>query len=171
MAARMQYKDDEGKRVPSVTTILSRFKDSGGLIYWANTQGLEGLTLQEARQKPATAGTMAHSLVEEHINGRRAPDLKGDADVIAAAHNAFDNFLKWQDQSKIVFEHTEVSLVSNAYRFGGRLDAIGKAPDGKLAMVDFKTGGLYGEHLLQLAAYTELWNENILPPQSAAART
>ena len=32
------YKLD-GKRVPGTTTIIGRFKDSGGLLYWAFEQG------------------------------------------------------------------------------------------------------------------------------------
>lgn len=160
MAKRIIYKDHSGKRVPSVTTILSRFKDSGGLIYWANQQGLDGLTLEEARNKPARAGQLAHDLVEAHINGWDEPELTGSDEMIRQARNALANFLNWQEQSRIEFKHTEVSLVSNDYRFGGRLDAIGMQPDGRLALVDFKTGPLYGEHLLQCAAYTLMWNEN-----------
>src|ERR1051326_3779732 len=37
------YRTKNGKRVPGVTTILSRFKDSGGLIWWANRLALEPL--------------------------------------------------------------------------------------------------------------------------------
>jgi hypothetical protein len=36
-------------RLPSVTTIIGRFKESGGPLYWANQQGLEGKTLDQAR--------------------------------------------------------------------------------------------------------------------------
>ena len=42
-------KDHRGNRLPSVTTIIGRFKESGGLLYWANQQGLEGKTLDQAR--------------------------------------------------------------------------------------------------------------------------
>ena len=35
------YKDHRGNRLPSVTTIIGRFKESGGLLYWANQQGLK----------------------------------------------------------------------------------------------------------------------------------
>ena len=158
MAKRVAYKDAAGKRVPSVTTIISRFKDSGALLYWANQQGLNGTTLDEARNLPATAGTLAHELVEHHLNGWDKPVLEGDPELIAKAEAAFDNFRKWQDQSRMNFAYTEVSLVSEAHRFGGRLDAVGEDNDG-LVIIDFKTGGLYADHLLQVAAYQTLWNE------------
>jgi len=38
---RKGYYTDAGKRVPGVTTIIGRFKDSGGLIHWANTLAYE----------------------------------------------------------------------------------------------------------------------------------
>ena len=160
MAKRVIYKDAAGKRVPSVTTILGRFKDSGGLIYWANQQGLDGNTLDEARNQPASAGTLAHDLAEAHINGWDEPEMRASKETIALARTAFANFCKWQEQSRIKFRYTEVSLVSNLHRYGGRLDAIGEGPDGKLAIVDFKTGGIYGEHLFQCAAYAAMWDEN-----------
>ena len=67
---RIIYKNHRGTRLPSVTTIIGRFKESGGLLYWANQQGLEGKTLDEARVEVTTPGTLAHRAVEDHINGR-----------------------------------------------------------------------------------------------------
>ena len=37
------YRTADGKRVPGTTTILDRFKDSGGIIWWANRLALEPL--------------------------------------------------------------------------------------------------------------------------------
>lgn len=154
------YKDKAGKRLPSVTTIISRFKESGGLLYWANQAGLDGKTLDEARAPAATAGTMAHDLVEAHINGRDVPELNGDPDTAAKARAAFDVYLRWQDMTKLAIRHTEVSLVSEAHRFGGRLDAIGVAGN-ELVLVDWKTSNsVYADYLYQLAAYGVLWEEN-----------
>lgn len=158
--ARQMYKNRAGKRLPSVTTILSRFKESGGLLYWANQQGLDGKTLQEARTPAATSGTMAHSLVEAHINGWELPDLQGPADVVGNARAAFETYLKWQDMTKLEIRHTEVSLVSEKHQYGGMLDAIGVIGN-ELVMVDWKTSNsVYADYLLQLAGYSVLWAEN-----------
>lgn len=154
------YKDAQGQRLPSVTTILSRFKESGGLLYWANAAGLDGLTLEEARAVAATAGTMAHALVEASINGRPDPDLHGDAETIRRARAAFDTYRKWADLYHITIRHTEVSLVSLQHRFGGRLDAIGVEGEA-LVLLDWKTSNaVYPDMLLQLAGYKLLWEEN-----------
>lgn len=160
MATRIAYKTSDGKRVPSVTTILSRFKESGGLLHWANTCGLNGQTLEEARLPAATAGTMAHDLVEAHINGREMPELHGAGDVVAKARAAFDVYLRWQDMTRLEIRHTEVSLVSEEHKFGGRLDAIGVLGN-QLCLLDWKSSAaLYADYLYQAAAYKLLWDSN-----------
>ncbi len=68
------YKNKEGQRVPGVTTIIGRFKDSGGLMFWACEQGKaiergEIDKLYDKRDEAAEAGTIAHALVEMHISG------------------------------------------------------------------------------------------------------
>lgn len=162
MAVREIYKTTDGVRVPSVTTILSRFKDSGGLLYWANQAGLDGKTLDEARMPAATAGTMAHDLVEAYLHGRgqEIPEpAGGDPDVIAKAKAAFQTFLKWKENTNITIRHTEVSLVSEQHRFGGRLDAVGLQGN-QLVLLDWKTSNaVYADYILQLAGYRILWEE------------
>lgn len=155
------YRNDAGVRLPSVTTIIGRFKDGGALLYWANSVGREGKTLDEARIPAATAGTMAHSLVEAHLNKRPLPDLQGDPDIIAKARRAFDAFLSWSEITKLSVRHTEVSLVSAEHRFGGTLDAIGLINGGNaLSLIDWKSSNaIYADYLYQMAAYKILWEE------------
>lgn len=154
------YQDSAGNKVPSVTTIIGRFKESGGLLYWANEAGRNGLTLEQARQPAATAGTMAHELVEAHLRGEKPPALDASGDIIEKAKAAFATFLKWQKQSALKFKHVEVPLVSDAHRFGGRIDAIGTIGN-ELVLCDFKTSNsVYSDYTLQLAAYAILWNES-----------
>ncbi len=157
------YKDNSGKRVPSVTTIISRFKESGGLLYWANQAGLDGKTLDEARRPAADAGTMAHLLVEAHIHGKELPDLVGNPEVIAKARAAFAAYLNWSKLTNLEIRHTEVALVSDTHHFGGCLDAIGVARSlhNGLALCDWKSSNsIYPDYLYQLSAYAILWNEN-----------
>ena len=147
----------DGTRVPSVTTVLSRFKESGGLIHWAWTLGKEGKDYREERDKAASAGTMAHEAVEAWIKGQQ-PNFEGPEDVCKKAKMSFDAFLEWADQTKLKVTHTEMPLVSEAHKFGGTFDAI--MVNGKRAMGDFKTSnGLYPEYLCQIAAYGQLWQE------------
>jgi len=42
-------------RIPGTTTVIGRFKESGGLIYWAWDQGQQGLDYRQTRDAAADA--------------------------------------------------------------------------------------------------------------------
>ena len=143
-----------------MTTIIGRFKESGGLLYWANQQGLEGKTLDQARAEVTTPGTLAHKAVEDHINGRPETALTGAGEVTEKARNAYAAYLHWEAMNRITFRHTEVSLASEQHAFGGTLDAVGMIGN-ELILLDWKcANAVYADYLYQLAAYGLLWNEN-----------
>ncbi len=161
MAAKAYY-DADGKRLPSVTTIIGRFKDSNNLLFWANKVGREGMTLEDARKPAADAGTIAHGWVEDHINGRALRQIDADPDVIAKGRAAYEAYLTWQQMTRLQIRHTEVSLSSGKHRFGGTLDAIGTVANmsNGLALVDWKSSqSVYADYLYQMAAYAILWEE------------
>lgn len=161
------YFTKDGKRVPSVTTILSRFKDSAALMQWAFQQGKEGKTsLYEEAQTAAEIGTVVHAMVEEHINGmprdvlvqtklRELPE-----EHHCAALSAFDAYLIWAENFKVRIIEQEIQLVCEEHKFGGTPDAIGLVGN-QLCLLDWKTSNaIYPEYLIQLAAYAHLWNVN-----------
>lgn len=179
------YRLRDGTRVPGVTTVLGRFKDSGGLIHWSWALAHEPLDRIRAilrngadpsavaaflaepdeasdyravRDKAADAGTIAHEMVDCHIHGRKFDPGPYPAEVVEMAVPAYEAFRKWAAQSHLSVGETEVQLVSERYRFGGTRDAI--ALDGKRAIADWKTSkAIYPEMLLQLAAYAILDEE------------
>jgi hypothetical protein len=154
------YKDASGKRIPSVTTIIARFKESGGLLYWANQQGLEGKTLDESRVEVTTPGTIGHQMVEAHIHGQECRPEQYPPELVTKARAAFAAYLTWERMTAITFRHTEVSLTSEKHRFGGTLDAIGVIGN-ELVLCDWKcANSIYADYLFQLAAYKLLWEEN-----------
>lgn len=147
-----------GSRVPSVTTVLGRFKDAGPLMYWSWDCGMKGLDYRALRDQAADAGTMAHAAVEAWVK-RQDFAFTGEASVVERAQKAFGAFLEWADQTKLKVDKTELPLVSEKYGFGGTFDAILLGT--KRAMGDWKSSnGIYGEYLAQLAAYGQLWREN-----------
>ena len=152
------YKVD-GKRVPSVTTVLSRFKEAGGLIHWAWQCGVEGKDYRQERDSAASAGTVAHALVEAHIRDKTFDVTAYPTDILKRAQTAFEAFLEWAKASHLEPAHTETSLVSEKHRFGGTLDTM--FINGKLAVGDWKTSNaVYMDMLCQVAAYGKLWEEN-----------
>jgi hypothetical protein len=151
----------DGVRVPSVTTILGRWKDSGGLIYWAWKQGTAGLDFRETRDKAADAGTLCHAMVDSNIRGTPLEsDPKIDPEVRAQAQHAYRAYQEWRSGTKLEIVESELPLVSVKHRFGGCQDAI--LVNGKLRLGDWKTsGGVYVEMLIQVAGgYSLLWEEN-----------
>lgn len=169
-AAKQAYTDAAGTVVPGVTTILGRFKDSGPLLFWAFKKGMtHGLAGESGARlyddtKAIDAGTVAHDLVEHWIkSGKDGSDtlvLHGEPEAIEKGKTAFATFLKWKAMTNLELRHTEVPLVSEKYKFGGKLDAIGVVGN-ELVLVDWKTSnGVYVDYTLQLAGYSLLWEEN-----------
>jgi len=163
------YRCSDGKQVPGVTTIIGRFKDSSALLYWAFEQGKscergEIAKLYDKRDEAADAGTLAHSMVEAHLDGLDpyAVCMDGQPDEIKrAARLGFENYLAWSTNNHLEVIHQEVPLVSETHRFGGCLDAIAIDANGNLCLLDWKTSnGVYADYILQLAAYKILWEEN-----------
>ena len=161
------YKNKNGSRVPGVTTVIGRFKDSGGLLWWAFEQGKscergEINSLYDKRDEAADAGTLAHNLVEDYINGKNLRNLdEYEENIRILALQGLENYKQWALNNKIEIYQQEIELVSELYNFGGCIDAVGYDSKGALCIVDWKTSsGVYADYLIQLAAYNQLWFEN-----------
>lgn len=188
MARPKPYFNSSGQRVPSVTTITSRFKDSGGLMYWSNLVGRgerdceeqdiciacgtrPGKTLAEARDKAADLGTYAHALIDGFITGH-VVEPEEFAHLTAEQHEladqCFRTFEQWWAQNDCEAVETELALVSEAHNFGGRLDGLIRVC-GELSVVDWKTSaGLYADHIAQVCGgYMILAEESGFEPLRA----
>lgn len=156
--ARAGYFKKDGTRVPSVTTVIGRFKEAGGLIHWAWDLGKQGKDYREVRDEAADAGTLAHAAAEAWIHQQKF-EFTGTEDVVERAKRSFGAFLEWTEQTQLRVTHTEMPLVSELYSFGGTFDAI--LVRNRRAMGDWKTSNaVYGEYLIQVAAYGKLWQEH-----------
>lgn len=157
--AHTVYTTADGKRVPSVTTVLGRFKEAGGLMYWAWECGKNGKDYREERDAAASAGTLAHQMVESFIRGTEFRAGHADDAVLQKARTAFEAFREWAKITRFNVTHPEMRLVSERHRFGGTLDAMLVAD--KIAVGDWKTSNkTYADYLCQVAAYGILWEEN-----------
>lgn len=156
----------DGAKVPSVTTIIGRFKESGGLLQWAFKQGQSGAaSLYDERDKAAEIGTMAHAMCDALMTDRDplavlsgfGPTVE-QAQKASTAFSAYQTWLKQQGATPI---SAEEPLVSKTHLFGGTPDFVLRMPDGTLALGDLKTSNaIYRDYLMQVAAYGILWNEN-----------
>lgn len=151
----------DGTQIPSVSTIISRFKDSGALLFWAFKRGKDGA----ARLYDDIAtdiGSHVHAMVEADLHGKPAPPWPENfTDAMKrAAQNGFENYQREIKRSKAFFLPLEVQLVSEKYRYGGTPDALVEF-EGEVSIGDWKSSNaIYLDHVLQIAAYRQLWNEN-----------
>lgn len=161
----IKYKLQDGTSIKGATTVEGQNIGWGKqpLMYWANKMGHEGKTLKEARDTATIPGTITHELIENHLKGKI--NLIADAlliynpEDVKKAEIAFKNFIQWTQQFKFEPIAIEPNLVSEKYKYGGTPDLIGYVL-GKRAIIDWKTGKIYEDVFLQLAAYGMLWQEN-----------
>lgn len=154
------YYNAAGKRIPGTTTIINRFKDAGGLIHWAWEQGRNGLDYRKTRDAAASVGTLVHAMVDASIHGTAQPPTDGfSPEQLLQAANGLQAFKDWYAGSDARIEATEIKLVSELHQFGGTPDAVGIV-NGKRCILDWKSGGVYQDALIQVAAYGQLWNEH-----------
>ena len=150
----------DGVRVPSVTTVLGRFREIGGLLHWGWNLGMQGKDYRAERDAAADCGTCAHSMVECKIRGKKFDPSLYPKEILDPALVAFGAFERWAKQSHLKPVKTELALVSQQYKFGGTIDAVALGKN-DLRLLDWKTSNsTYPEHLTQLAAYGILWKEN-----------
>lgn len=159
------YHNASGTRVPSVTTICKLIDKPEGLIHWAWKCGTEGKDYRNVRDEAATAGHVAHGMVEAAIKGSSfVLDPALDEQIVANAKRSFASFQSWMESTRFQLERTEVSLVSERHQFGGRLDCIALVmSEGKpeRCIVDWKTSsGVYASYVVQVSAYRGAWNES-----------
>lgn len=172
---RRDYHNKTGEKLPGVTTIIDAVLAKPALVGWAYKRGLDGKELYESRDKAASAGTLAHLMVERHLN--KLPELKLSEltrdnapddikklmplsqAIIDKAEGCYLAFLQWEDTHKFVMRVAEIPLVSEKYQFAGTIDIA--AVLGQLCIVDIKTGnGIYTSMKIQVAAYGLLYDEN-----------
>lgn len=158
------YSNRAGQKVPGVNDPLSRFMDQSALKHWAYKRGCQGLPLYE--RSAIDIGSTVHGMAELDLKGRPdrqiemyAHDRLTAPEHLQKAWASFRAFRDWRQSCHVRAISQEASLVSETYQYGGTIDTVAVMGNG-LAIIDFKTGAKpYPEHLLALAAYTNLWNE------------
>jgi len=158
----IKYKDKNGNRVQGATTIKSQNVGwgKGALMYWANKQGLDGKTLQESYDTATIPGTIAHYLIECFLKEEEPKyESNWSESDIKKAEAAYNNFTEWAKQFKFKPLKVEPNWVSDLYGYGGTPDVIAEVL-GKICIVDWKTGRIYEDIFLQLAAYEQLATEH-----------
>lgn len=167
----------EGVELPSVTTILGVIAKPA-LIPWARNVALDKAkatllestwpqssqewsqwveeVITEARRRPdeirdsaADKGTRAHELICRIIEG-------GKVEVPEDLKPHIEAFWAWYDKAGLEIRFGETMVYHPVYHYAGGMDAT--AWRGKqLVVLDWKTGGVWPEAAMQVAAYAKSW--------------
>lgn len=147
------YLTEQGTKVPSVTTILSKSKDMTHLLEWRKRIGNEAA--DTIMRESADLGTMMHTHLEKHIRGEERPGGTNIGRVMAKkmADVIIENALCHVDEVWGI----EVPLIYDSL-WAGTSDLVG-VYKGKSAIMDFKTTikpktlDRVDDYRLQLTAY------------------
>ncbi len=152
------YKTSEGKQVPGVTTIIG-ILDKPAIHFWIARITKEGHDWTKFRDDKASIGSLAHAMILAHFKSEQVDTSDYTKNQIDTAENSFLKFLEWSKDKSFEPRNLEQSFVSEEYQFGGTPDYVGLI-NGISTILDFKTGGIYDEHYIQLAAYQVLVEES-----------
>lgn len=159
---KIVYLNEHGVEVPSTTTIINKYKDMGGLLHYAHSEGRAGRGLNESRDRAGDIGSMLHGMIEAYVRGDQweMPPEPIKTEDLEISRRLFDTFIKWWAvNDTIIVEATETSLVSEEHQYGGTIDLVATIL-GQPFLLDWKTSkDYYQEMLLQMAAYRALWRE------------
>ena len=148
------YVTPEGKKYPSITTVLSG-RNTEGIVKWRESVGND--VANQIMRSAAKRGTAVHQLVEDYLNNT---DLSKQ-DVLPLAlftllKPELDNI------NNIVIQ--EGGLYSDKWGIAGRVDCIAEY-QGKLSVIDFKTStkekkeAWVENYFIQGSAYCEMYEE------------
>jgi hypothetical protein len=163
--AHQKYYSRDGELLVGTTTVLG-ILDKPALVRWANKLGLEGIDSTKYKDKMADIGTITHLRILSHLS-HIEPDLSeySQADI-ATSDNCMLSYYEWEKNHKIEPILIEKPLASERYLYGGTPDFIGLV-DGRLEIIDYKTGGIFNSAYYQVAAYRQMAHENGLQVEHA----
>lgn len=156
----IKYVNSDGDSVPGVTTVLNNLGwKAPGITWWAWNEGKAGRDFMETLDAAATAGTLAHAMIESDLKTGDVYIPEGtEPEIEAKAQAAFDAWLEWKSMVKFELIASELSCVSELHQFGGTIDIA--LVMGNRRIIDIKTSkAVYADHKIQVAAYMNLYNE------------
>ena len=147
-----------GKYYPSVTSVLNYFPKNNFFHSWLKDVGHNSDIIM---RKAAHEGTQVHNAIEEFLKGNEIQwiDEWGNAKFQIDVWKMILRFADFWNQVKPELISAEYHLFSDKYEYAGTADLVVRIND-ELWLLDIKTSNsLHTSYDLQLAAYTQAWNE------------
>lgn len=160
----MHIYEKDGKKYPSVTTILSLIEYNEDLMKWANIMGFQHKSISTIQEKACNFGTLVHSNLQHIVDPKNLSE--DDTLKPKSAFDQFDlqksidNFCRLFASKKYETIYTEKTIISELDGYAGTLDWFCKM-DNVHCLFDFKTSKRpYKNYLLQLGGYARLLEIN-----------
>ena len=174
--------EDNGRKVPGVTTVISAALAKPALINWAARQGAEyavnhwdelvamaptdRLNAIATAHNTRTRKAMARGS-EIHRHGESLARTGEVTDVAPEDLGPVTAYARWLDKARVEPVAVERAVINRSWNYAGSFDLVATVGE-TLWLLDLKTGEPprtgkpYAEHVLQLSAYahaTEMLNE------------
>jgi hypothetical protein len=143
---------------PSVTYVLSHFPKGKFFEDWLKDVGHSSSHIVK---KSSEEGTQVHNAVEDFLAGKEIKwiDDKGNARYSLEVWKMILSFQEFWETHNPEIIACEEHLFSDTLKVAGTTDLVLKINE-EIWMLDIKTSNsLYETYNLQLAAYTQAWNE------------
>jgi hypothetical protein len=154
------YFDEQGKPVPSVTTILEAYPKDAGYFKWLKDAGTDADTI---RDEAGRRGSIVHELTERYDRGEEVSLLTGEGwpGYKMLEWSMFERYVDFSTRFEPEHLMVEQNFVSPELGYAGTIDRVMEL-GGKRYLVDIKTSNaIYDSYWLQLAAYKELHFLNV----------
>jgi CRISPR/Cas system-associated exonuclease Cas4 (RecB family) len=123
------------------------------------------------RDRAANVGILAHDMMADYLSHNIIPaapspwDDTDEDETRRRARKAFEKFLAWFSTGEYEVVLVEAPFIDEKLGYGGTVDAVFRRKrDGKLILVDFKTGKVHDEVILQLGGYSMLMTHHGMTP-------
>ena len=143
---------------PSVTYVLSSFPKGKFFENWLKDVGHSSSYIVK---KASEEGTQVHNAVEDYLAGKEITwiDGFGNAKYSLDVWRMILRFTQFWDEYKPELISCEEHLFSDTLKIAGTADLVVKI-NGEIWMLDVKTSNsIHDTYNLQLACYTQAWNE------------
>lgn len=154
------YSTPDGRKYPSITTVLGATKDDSFLIEWRKRIGEE--EARKITKKSANRGTKLHAVCEQYLLNELT-----DFKIKTMMPDIKDFFLQLRpfiDENVGDVYGLEQALYSHELRMAGRTDCIAEW-NGKLSIVDYKnsrrekTEEMIESYFIQCTAYAIMFED------------
>ena len=157
--------------LPAWSTISRHITCLQGPALWAagdfvrdNIDRLMTYSPEDIRRRVATSpdlvwhpkrdrGSAAHSLIAQWLTGEPLDDSRGIAQYYEAAAPYLEAAQAFHSEWVAEDLYVETTIFNETEKYAGTFDLLAELRDGSTVIVDWKTGGVYPEHALQMCAY------------------